>query len=216
MSTVQLSPIEESIKNAITTMFENINTHKSQRYIEYEFRIGHIFPDHYGTDLNRGHFDSIKARLDSMPKDICQVEYKEYKVEYDSDSRRRVDDNSDTIIKKSKLKNIDFMINNSPFDLRFSISKEQPVKLFGDVVKTFIKKRTSYKYKSWTYDLTITDEKDEKDKTEKTVYSIELEIDPKEFKKTETVKKLLYSTLMKINDLSKIVEDSEPGIYTLQ
>ncbi len=201
-----MTPTEESIKEAIDYIINAILELKSQRYIEFEFRLGHVFSDYFQTEITKKHFNMIKEALDHMDPDTFRKIEKEYTVEYDIDSRRRIDD---IIIKKSTISNINFSIDNSPFDVRLGISKEQPVKLFKDkeITKTMNKKRTSYIYKIWTYDLTITDN---------SIYSIEIELDPKSLKTDDTaqLKKIIYSTLMKINDLSKLVENSEPGKYT--
>lgn len=209
-----LNNTEQSIKETINIILEEVEKNRSQRYIEYEIRIGHIFPNYFSTELNKKHYDLIKKSLDTMPSDIHTKNSKKYTVEYDSDSRRKTtaidmedDEGKNTIIKKTMIQNLDFSIENSPFDVRFSVSKEQPVKLFNEkeITKKFVKERTSYIYKSWIYDLTITDDNK---------FSIEIEIDPKVLKGSDA-KKILYSTLMKINSLSKLVENSEPGQYIL-
>lgn len=192
--------MQESIKETVDCIVSLIEKNKSQRYLEYEFRIGHLFPDYFNSEINKRHFYEIKKTLDTMELDnSVEIVNIEYTVEYDDTGRRRI---LDKTVKKTALDTVDFYVDNSPFDIRFSISKEQPVKIFSDnIVKTMKKKRTSYKYRAWSYDLTITDD---------TKYSIELELDPKATK--SDLRKIIYSTLVKVLDFTNIVEKTSiPG-----
>jgi hypothetical protein len=194
---------DESIKELTNKIVEIIDEYRSQRYIELEFRLGHIFPDHFSAEINDKHYNKIKEQLDTMNSEVPHQTVK-YTCEYDNDGRRKI---GDKIIKKTRLRNIDFSIKDSPFDVRFSVSKEQPVKIFNSdkITRTSEKERTSYVHRGiWTYDLTVSDGSSK---------SVEIEIDTKAAR--DKTKYVVYNTLMKINDLSRIAEGTEPGPYEI-
>jgi len=198
--------MEENIKETVQKIVAFISKYRSQRYIEYEIRLGRIGDTTFDANISKRHYRLIVDQLNEMVAEngqkISGVE-SEYIVEYDINNRRKIDN---VVIEKTRLGYIDFEIKNSPLDIRISVSKEQPVKKFGAPVSTLKKKRTSWTYKNWKYDLTVTDDLQ---------YSVEIEMDIKKVPVTG-LNLFVYSTLMKLQDLSLILEkESKPGEFML-
>jgi hypothetical protein len=196
---------QQNIKETVTKIVSFMNTYRSQRYIEYEIRLGRS-GEYFETNMNKRHYqlvsDAFSTFVDESGKKIEPI-LTTYTAEYDVDNRRKIDDK---VIEKKRLGHMDFEIKNSPFDIRVSVSKEQPVKKFGPVVLSMNKERASYKYKNWSYDLTITDN---------SKYSVEIELDTKKIL-ADNMPLFIYSTLMKICDISLMCEkDSKPGQFIL-
>ncbi len=197
--------MEENIKETVEKIVAFISKYRSQRYIEYEVRLGRV-GDAFDSTIGKRHYQLIVDQLNELVSENGQkieAVNSEYIVEYDINNRRKIDD---IVIEKTRLGYVDFEIKNSPVDIRISVSKEQPVKKFGSPISTLKKKRTSWTYKNWKYDLTVTDD---------SKYSVEIEMDIKKIPVTG-LNLFVYSTLMKIQDLSLILEkESKPGEFIL-
>ncbi len=196
--------LQDNLKETTKKIVSFISQFRQQNNIEYEIRIGHL-SDHFNTNIHQRHFNIIKEKLDSLmlnDKKVVPV-ITEYTAEFDDQEHRRI--NND-IIKKTRLDNMNFTIDNSPFDIRISVAREEKTKNFGpNIIHSIKKVRHSYVYKEWTYDLTVSDESN---------YSVEIEMDPKKIKDKKNLDLFIYSTLLKVKDLSLICEkDSIPGIF---
>ena len=113
-----------------------------------------------------------------------------------------------TCIRKTKLSTFDFMFKGSGFDLRVSFSKEIPAKRFSKDKANYkrIKKRTSFRHKNISYDLTkVTTE-------ENTIQNhlYEVEVEAKEINLNKMSSHyFIHDCLLKIKDLVSMCEEIE-------
>jgi hypothetical protein len=115
---------------------------------------------------------------------------------------------------------LDFMFEDTPFDLRVSLSEEKPVmitefikgndlsNLESDCFYKREKDRMSYKHKHWLFD--VTSVKTVENTVENISFEVELEIQNlSETLKTTPTNYFIHSSLLKIKDLIGMCEKVE-------
>jgi hypothetical protein len=191
-------------------LFKNIETpfkqNQNEENIEFEMRLGKINTGSFDTNVGESNFNKILIGLKKYKgwEDVVETTTSVY---YKDNVRTSVDEESEesiSIFKKNILKK-NFNIENKPYDVRFSISKEIPTEIEEDDTcdSVRLKKRISFIRKNLSIDMTIvTGDPTDLDCEDEAQYQIELEIvDPTKVK--DTVE--LYNIIYKIFDVLKII-----------
>ena len=174
-------------------------------HIEMEFRFGKFNGKMFDTNVGKQTYDIIYEGL-SQYNQWENIVTTETEVFYRTKDKVRLVVNEDTgdesIINKTLVKNEDFKkMKNTPFDVRFSISKESPyTNNDKEMDKKKTKNRTSFIRKNLSIDMTIVkgDAVNDPDSEEPCVYQVEMEIiDPKKI----TNKNELFNLVHKVKDL---------------
>ena len=143
-------------------------------FVEFEIRFGTNNVNKFDSNVDKKYFEKILQTLETGTfKNVVKTKT----TEYIKDSLRLVND-SEIIMKESVLKNT-ITMNDSPFDIRLSISQEFKLKSY---IKSFDKKdslvrvkdRKSFIDDNFRYDLTIVNQKSNGVNT--TFYEIEIEL----------------------------------------
>ena len=118
----------------------------------------------------------------------------------------------DTLIKKERLENIDFkQLQGSPFDIRFSVSRETPIEEDDNDDNNWdrkvVKERNSYIRKNLSIDRTVSAGGNrDKDSEDSTIYQLELEIiDPKKLTDID----ILFNICHKIKDIFNMLNSNK-------
>lgn len=195
---------ESGFDDAVDRIVEIIEKYRNLDNLEYEFRLGYIEDKVFNTEIQDEFYNKIIKKLKTNTKweVIDNIEIMDYFI---GDLRHSVPTSGETkTIKKTKLVQMDFRYQNTPFDIRFSISKEDPVTKkikIDDATYTRKKIRTSFKHKNWLYDIS---------KIETTTNGVkeltnEVELDLK-IKPDDDLKHIILSSLLKIGDLANMCE----------
>lgn len=176
--------------------------------LELEFRLGVIQENRFDPVIPKAFFEKIKNKLDNSK---CWKDTKIIDCIDKFHNGMRLSEHEDgtkVCIKKEKIFTSDWNFKGTPFDVRICLSKEQriPQSKFRARKNLYIrkKKRFSYIYKNWSYDLSIITM--ENNGVEETKYEIELEImDTNEMYKA--LEYTIHSSLLKLKDLSEMCED---------
>jgi hypothetical protein len=143
-------------------------------FVEFEIRFGTNNVNKFDSNVDKKYFEKILQTLETGTfKNVVTTKT----TEYIKDSLRLVND-SEIIMKESVLKNT-ITMNDSPFDIRLSISQEFKLKSY---IKSFDKKdclirvkdRKSFIDDNFRYDLTVVNQKSNGVNT--TFYEIEIEL----------------------------------------
>jgi hypothetical protein len=192
----------EKIFNDTNSVFEKFR--KTPR-TEFEFRFGKISGKTFDTNVGQATFEKVLRRLkkyqgwESMKKSRDTV--------YQADQGLRLTIDEDTgnqfQITKKKLYKSDFSIQGKPFDVRFSVSSENPVVDIPDVEYNRVRQRTreSFIRKNVVIDMTIVSgDPNDLDSENDVEYQIEIEIfDPQEVDN-------FYNVVYKIQNILDIIE----------
>ena len=210
----------ECYAEAIEKILPFIEKFKDIPDLEIEFRLGHLDLDKqkFSANISEEFYNKIQNNLNNgeiwSSKNVINTE------DYFSKGLRKSVDlltKKETIIKKEKLCIIDFVFQNTPFDIRVSFSREIVKKSFKDEFIKYkrTKKRHSYIYKDWNYDLTTVVSEDNSIVTK--TYEVELEANKpiKEITDKMDAYYFLHSSLMKIKDLACMCENEE-GKFKLE
>jgi len=225
--------IIDKFKDALFRIVPYVEKYKNEKHIEIEFRLGFIeaSPTHFNTDIPVDFFNKIKKKLNSN-KNWASVQNSKTTDYFNSGVRISVD-NKRTVgeavgeatpsvpsagygkavscIRKTKLVTINFRFEDTPFDIRFCISKEEPCVL-NDVQKRIQncnhsreKERTRFTHKFWNFD--ITQVKEIENTVENITHEIELDVSWQVGETSPSVPYIIYSSLLKINDLVNMCEN---------
>ena len=173
-------------------------------HVEFEFRIGKKNGAFFDTNVGKDTFDKIYTALEQYPS--WENVLKTNQTVYYS-GIKRYEYNEDTLESKSIIKTtlskIDSIMEQFPYDVRFSIAEEKPISSIEDneMESSKTKKRTSFIRKNLSIDLTVVEgEPEDMDDEEDVSYQVELEIiNPNKVKnKTE-----LYNLIYKIHSILK-------------
>ena len=182
--------------------------------IEIEIRFGWFdkITKRFNSDISKDFYEKVLKHLDSSSrfKKTCQ-NTKEFITK---NGQRVVYDTADKNEKllnrynKNRIEVFDIYVDYCPFDIRVSISKEQPTK-YIDSKWTHVryKERESYQYKMWSYDITKVYVPTEyiRDSYVETNESFEFEIEFKnDYINCLDNNYLANSIFMKINDILNI------------
>lgn len=178
----------------------HFDKYKNEKYVEMEFRLGKFNGTFFDTNVGKDAFYKFKEGLDiytGWEKNIhssCVVYYRE------TDSNRlTIDQNADedTLVRKEKVFTKDFKhLNNSPYDVRFSVSREIPIEDTGnnEWPKLKNKERFSYIRKNLSIDMTICSGMvQDMDAEDSHTYQVEFEIiDSKKVEDIDTLFKIIH------------------------
>ena len=191
----------QKVFDTIQPIFEK---YQHEEHIEFEMRLGKFNCGVFDTDVSKEKFefmmDGLKKytgweKILSTNEEVYYRENDNLRISIDEDAE------TETIIHKETIHKENFSkLKNTPYDLRFSVSREVPVEQYdGEMDKKKTKERTSFIRKNLSIDLTVvTGESEDMDSEESTTYQVEFEIiDPK---KVEDDEKLL-NIIHKVKDL---------------
>lgn len=179
--------------------------------LEYEFRLGYMEDNVFNTDTPDEFYEKIlqKLRTNTKWQSVSNVEVTDYFV---GDVRHSIQTNGESsTIKKTKLASIDFRYHNTPFDIRFSISREEPVtKKVNTADATYVRKktRTVFKHKFWTYDISKIETTTNGVKETTNEIELDLRIDS-----SQNLEYLVSSSLLKLGDLANMCEKQQGTEY---
>lgn len=229
--------ILDKFKDALLRITPYVEKYKNEKNIELEFRLGFIEVEatlplrstsgveatlsgveathsakpstpYFNTDIPVEFFNKITNKLNSN-KNWAAVKKSKNTDYFNYGYRISVIDNKPVAcIKKTKLVTINFRFEDTPFDIRFCISKEEPCVL-NDVEKRIKnsnhsreKQRTRFTHKYWNFD--VTKVKEIENTVENITHEIELDVSwPTE----APIDYVIYSSLLKMNDLVNMCEN---------
>tara|TARA_B100001123_G_C15267691_1_gene1009069 strand:- start:1116 stop:1814 length:699 start_codon:yes stop_codon:yes gene_type:complete len=199
--------------------------YQGKKNVEFEARLGYFTEEEitkgnvkkfFDTNVGEQFFNTILKTLQTSKiwnktRETNLVDY------YSSGLRMTVTRQGEQIcIKKKRLEVLDFRYEDTPFDIRFSVSTEdpQPVDTFqkphkGENYET-IREKLKYQffYKQWSFDLSIVSFEDNGISRKR--WEVELELVDKDFK---DYKYLSQSILLKIKDMVNMCEKINPDAY---
>ncbi len=193
------------VRHITDTLFPLVQKYKDDEYTELEFRLGKFNGTMFDTNVGKAAFDQMMVGLSKFPGWEKMVGT-EHEVFYrDSDGVRISTDQAtgdEEIIKKERIINHDFKhMLNTPYDIRFSVSKEVPMPedVDREMDKKKTKQRLSYVRKNVSIDLTImTGDSHDMDAEESVTYQVEFEIIVPSSVQTRDD---LFKIIHKINDV---------------
>jgi len=186
--------------------------YQNEEFVEMEFRLGKFNGSFFDVDVGIQNYNRILQGL-KMYSGWEKVISSKMEVYYrDSDNLRiSIDENTDETInvKKERVHTENFNnLKNTPYDVRFSVSKEIPLgenfECDGDMDKKKMKDRVSFVRKNLSIDVTkCTGGSDDIDEENESTYQIEFEIVfPKNVKNVDE----LFNIIYKIKDVFKLLE----------
>jgi hypothetical protein len=186
--------------------------YQNEEFVEMEFRLGKFNGSFFDVDVGIQNYNRILQGL-KMYSGWEKVISSKMEVYYrDSDNLRiSIDENTDETInvKKERVHTENFNnLKNTPYDIRFSVSKEIPLgenfECDGDMDKKKMKERVSFVRKNLSIDVTkCTGGSDDIDDENESTYQIEFEIVfPKNVKNIDE----LFNFIYKIKDVFKLLE----------
>lgn len=148
-----LVTIENELKHIFKTYAQQDNT-------EIEIRLGWKGDsDFFNSDIGKFYYDEIYSQLSSCNKWTLCKNIQLTDVYFENIRYQYIDDKLDNCIKKTRLFSKIINLPNTPFDLKLSVCKEQPISQSQDnTLSTFKckKYRKQFIYKNlWSYDLSI-------------------------------------------------------------
>ena len=205
------------VRHITDTLFPLVQKYKDDEYTELEFRLGKFNGTMFDTNVGKAAFDQMMMGLSKFPGWEKMVGT-EHEVFYrDSDGVRISTDQAtgdEEIIKKERITNHDFKhMLNTPYDIRFSVSRETPISEEDEDYdnnewhRNIKKERCSYIRKNLSIDRTVTaGESSDKDSEVSTIYQLELEIiDPKKLTDIDT----LFNICHKIKDIFNMLDTNK-------
>ena len=175
-----------------------LDSHKSQKHVEFEMRLGKINNNMFDTNVGRDTFMSVLNAL-KVYKEWESVKESTTSVYYKGNRRMTIDEGADevTTVRKQKLQVVDQYLKDRPFDVRFCVSEEVPIDDdMSEEVMDHVrhKSRTSFLRKNLSIDMTVVSgDPDDLDDENEESYEIELEIvDPTKVNDNDTFYNLLY------------------------
>ena len=187
--------------------------HKNEAHVELEMRIGKFNGKMFDTNVGKQTFDKVMAGLQKYMgwEKVVGTEHEVFYKENDG-TRISVDEATGTevIIRKERVKNEDFKkMKGTPYDVRFSVSKEIPLPedTNRDMDKKKTKKRMSFIRKNLAIDMTICiGDSHDMDAEDPMVYQIEFEIiDPTRVQ----TKDELFNIIHKLSDVFKLLDTNK-------
>lgn len=187
--------------------------HKNDAHVELEMRVGKFNGKMFDTNVGKQTFDKVLKGLHKYNgwEKVIETEHEVFYRENDG-IRMSVDEatSKEVIIRKERIKNEDFKkLKGTPYDVRFSISKEIPLPDDTSVImdKKKMKKRMSFIRKNLAIDMTICiGDLYDMDAEDPTVYQIEFEII--EPVRIET-KDELFNIIHKLSDVFKLLDTNK-------
>jgi len=201
-----------SFEDPIRRLTNIITKFKDVKNLEVEIRIGYISDSGFESNVSENFYQKIKSQLESSTffKKTETHKIDEYNKENTRRSTNLLDSEKISYMKKVNLCNIDYKLEGTPFDVRVSFSKEVPLKKYSEpTIYSRNKKRTSYSYKSWNYDLTEVTYSENSLNLKNFEVEVELNKTLNSLLKSMEIHYLIHSSLLKIKDISLMCEDED-------
>jgi hypothetical protein len=200
----------------VVTVFDKVkpffDKYRDEDHVEFEIRVGKFNCGTFDTNIGQVDFDKIMEGLrnyNGWERIITTHEEVFYR---ESDNLRiSIDEQTsdEKIVQKERIHNENFeKLDKSPFDIRFSVSKEIPIDDYeGEMDKKKTKRRVSFIRKNLSIDMTcVTGGAEDMDTEDPNSYQIELEIiDPKLVESDNQ----LFNIIHKVKDLFNILDTSK-------
>jgi len=201
---------DPSVVNLFQTIEPYFQKYRNAENVEMELRFGKIHNKKFESSIPASSFENIIKGLEKY-KDWESVKKSETSVYYKNDKRIIVDDDTgdQNVMIKKNIHNINHDLDKSPFDMRFSISTENPVddddEDMDDVMDHVrIKSRTSFIRNNLSIDVTkVSGEPADIDDEDESKYEVEFEIiDPRKIDSSPA----LFNIIYKIRDVLKLLD----------
>lgn len=182
------------IKDMVEKIYEVLKIYQNLDSIEIEGRLGiyDFETKKFDTNIGDENFDKIKNMLKTCDKwnsidntNTTDYFHNKLRMTVNKETSQRI------CIEKKKIATFTFVNENLPLDFRFTIAKEDPVKLSNFPIKGLqklysrTKLRESYIYKEYQYDLTKIEQEDNDNILESFEFEVEYkgDVDDKSNKK---------------------------------
>jgi hypothetical protein len=202
-------PLSFKMISALYTEWSTpINLYRERPNVEIEWRLGRTGRN-FDTNVGRETFEKLMHGLQKYTgwEQVNESELTVYYGPKGSNKRVSINEKTDeqVAIQKKNLVKADFPLEDRPFDIRLSVSTEEPCE-WGDDTEASSSKtkhRWSFVRKNLSIDMSIMKgDPDDKDCDEDTTYHVEFEIvDPKKV----TSRNELFNLLHKTFDLMKLI-----------
>ena len=201
----------------MNTAFESIkpefDKYKNHKHVEFELRLGKVITRSgrgvQQFDTNVG-YDDFQRILDGLKRYQGWESVKESEVDifYDGEKRYIFEGDDCVACTKKKVKKVDVHLENKPYDIRFGVATETPIKNpeVPSEADQKTRKRWSFIRKNLSIDMSIVTGGGafDPDSEDEDVYQVELEIiDPSKVKTIDE----LYSICWKVEDILKLLEN---------
>ena len=200
-------------EEAIEKILPYVEKYRDFPNLEMEFRLGYLEDDNkiFDASVSEDFFKKIACKLDTNTK--WKSKERGVMNDFFHEGKRLsvYSDGKKECIKKVKLVSLDFIFENTPFDVRISLSQEHPQdesSFTNTQDNSFYKRskdRMSYKHKSWSFDITSVKTID--NSVEDITFEVELEVhNLKNVLKNTNTKYFIHSSLLKIKDIVNMCE----------
>lgn len=212
--------LTDRFSEAIVKLTPYLIKYKNVKNLEMEIRLGYIEDDNsFTTNVGDYFFEKIKNTLDKTP--IWDDKVSTDTTDYFNKGMRLSKDHEDneTVIIKKRLSVFDFTFQGTPFDIRVSFSTETNLSIDefnkDDITYQRSKKRDSFVYDCWNYDITTVTKEDESNETTES-YEIEIEVNRSlnSILGRMSPYYFLHSTFLKIDDISNMCEEQDDANIT--
>lgn len=186
----------ETARSLYDAWAPHILRHAKSDHVEIEIRLGRKTPAKFDTNVGREAFQKILSSLERFDGWESKT-VKTYSVYYAGSRRVTVDEATDETeaVIKSRVTAHDYVLPNSPFDVRLAVSTEVPYEPNDEEMESVKeKKRWSFVRKNLSIDLSqIKGDPEDPDSDEDTTWHVELEIiNPKDIGDQDKLFALLY------------------------
>lgn len=194
-------------------LYPLVQKHKDDAHVELEMRLGKFNGKLFDTNVGKATFDRVMVGLQKY-MGWEKVIGSQHEVFYRESDGTRISVDEDTgaevIVRKERVKNEDFKkMKGTPYDVRFSVSKEIPLPedTARDMDKKKLKKRMSFVRKNLTIDMTMCiGDAHDKDSEDPVVYQIEFEIiDPTRVQTRDE----MFNIIHKVKDLFNLLDTTK-------
>ena len=194
-------------------LYPLVQKHKDDPHVELEMRLGKFNGKMFDTNVGKATFDRVMIGLQRYMgwEKVVGMEHEVFYRESDG-VRISVDEatGDEAIVRKERVKNEDFKkLKGTPYDVRFSVSKEHPLPpdTNRDMDKKKTKKRVSFIRKNLSIDMTIcVGDSHDMDAEDPMSYQIEFEIiDPTRVQSKDE----MFNIIHKVKDLFNLLDTNK-------
>lgn len=206
-----------NIDSLYHTLVRVFKTYRKHPHIEIEIRLGWKTSKMFDTNIGKTYYDTILSILSTMQEaDISTIQDEIYIFQnrryITCDNKKQYNGQY-----KSRVEFIDFELEGTPFDLRISVCKEEPISIEKQPLPEHVqwlrkRYRKSIRYKMWNYDITqVQLQKPRHDDEDTcTIYEFEIELNNKyEGLQSYSNSYLAHSLYLKILDILQFEYHSE-------
>ena len=203
----------------MNTAFESIkpefDKYKNHKHVEFELRLGKVITkggrgvQQFDTNVGYDVFHQILEGLKNY-QGWESVKESEVDIFYDGEKRYIFEGDSDDCVAciKKKIRNVNLKLDNKPFDVRFGVATETPIKNpeVPAEADQRSRKRWSFIRKNLSIDMSVVKGGGafDPDSEDEAVFQVELEIiDPSKVNSVDE----LYNICWKVEDILKLLEN---------